>query len=253
MNIEQHYLLNLKRRPERLFTWLGAQDQMGFDFSKLTVFEAVDGKSFRNAKEITDYGSRIGNLSYLADRNNNDPNITARGIVAGTLSALVMLKKIAESGSDKYTVIWEDDAVLTIPYRAFALLSLPRNANIATFGSMFAWSNPEDCIEARKNAEIHKRLPFYHGVVGAGFLRCYAVNSEGAEQLLELHREKWSEHFSYEGLMLLNSRLPSLYTYIPEIIRLTCISGITSDIFLEINEHVPWKRMSIKEIYGDLS
>ena len=92
MNIEQHYLLNLKRRPERLFTWLGAQDQMGFDFSKLTVFEAVDGKSFSNAKEITDYGSHIG-FSYLADRDNDDPNITARGIVGRNALSIGYAKK----------------------------------------------------------------------------------------------------------------------------------------------------------------
>lgn len=249
MHIEKHFLLNLKRRPERLYAWLGAQDQMKFDFKKLTVFQAIDGKAFKNSQAITEYGADMG-LGYLPERHNFDPNLASRGIVAGTVSALVMLKNVSESGSDRYTVFWEDDAVLRIPYKAFAGLSVPRDANIVVFDHHFAHTSPDVSIQAEDTSKIHARLPFYQGVVGAGFLRCYAVNAEGAEQLLALHREKWDEHFAMEGLVVRNSNLPNLYTYIPKIIRLTGISGVTSDIFTDKNKPVKWKTTSAEDLYG---
>ena len=250
MKIEQHYLLNLKRRPERLFTWVGAQDQMDFDFSKLTVFEAIDGKNFANTREIAVYAAQLG-FKYLLDRVNEDEDIASRGILARNVSALVMLKQIAESESDGYTVTWEDDVILKIPYDAFKRLSVPKDANIVVFDGQFAMDDPERHLKVSDAANIHKRLPFYQGIIGYGFLRCYAVNSNGAEQLLKLHREK--EKMCFDGLLKQNYNvLPHLYTYIPRIMSLSYVSGVYSDIFVEnriTDTGVAWKTASVETLY----
>ena len=59
MKIQQHYLMNLKRRPDRLYAWLGAQRQMRFNFQKLTVFEAIDGTPFASIGEMAVFASQI--------------------------------------------------------------------------------------------------------------------------------------------------------------------------------------------------
>ena len=180
----QHYVINLKRRPERLFTWVGVQDQMGFVFEDITVFEAVDGKAFRNKRAIAEYAVELG-FDYwepLLKGKKNIGHLADRGLTAGALSSLCLLREIADKDGSDYTVLWEDDCVLTVPYTALKTIAVPRDADIVVFGKMFANAQMEEATALWNSREdrLVEGIPFYHGCVGAGFLRCYAVNAEGA-------------------------------------------------------------------------
>ena len=251
MPIKQHYLLNLKRRPQRLYTWIGAQDQMGFDFSKLTIFEAINGKAFATVGEMAESLSYIG--CDLIDRqiNNDNDSMIYKGLYGGLFSAIVMLLQIEAASTDEYTVIWEDDAVLTEPYDVIRNIHIPEDANIITFGKGFD-EHATHLVEKWDQREeyLHESNIFYHGIMGCGFTRCYAVNSEGANQLLDLHRREPTS--CYEGALMAHPDQPHLYTYAPDIVRLIHSSGFVSDIFPdERNRKVLFKRTSVKKIYKE--
>lgn len=240
MKIKQHYLLNLKRRPERLYAWLGYQQAMGFDLPKLTVFEAVDGRSFEIQSDIANFAHRLNLQMFEHARNNQDTSLKGRGLLAETVSTALILTEIAKSKSDEYTVIWEDDAVLKIPYVDFVNINLPPDANIIAFDKFRSKSPHDQHLWDNREKKIHNKN-FYNGIVGPGFLRCYAVNAQGATQILSLPAKG-----NYDGVMMNNCDIPHLYTYIPNIIRITWISGIASDTFSNLHAIQEWKVMSLK-------
>ena len=92
MEIQEHYVLNLKRRPEKLYAWIGAQWQMGFDFEKLTVFEAFDARQYKNLgdmlKKVGDYFF-ANQLNYTKGYGIMQDEYGAMGYIGNMISKLV--------------------------------------------------------------------------------------------------------------------------------------------------------------------
>ena len=161
-----------------------------------------------------------GGLSH--EYRTTQPYITARGIVAGTLSALVMLKM--EEG---WYAVWSDDAVLRVPYWTFEAVVEEADSLgleiIAPFGiicheKLDQWSSRQ-LIEGSVN--------FYKGFVTLGETM-FVLKPSGAQQLLDVqgkHFGVWLDILGFHYHSEFQNVGTCVHKYIEEHIH---ISGIVS-------------------------
>jgi len=188
----RHYVINLERRPERLWAWLGAQDRMGFPVNDVTVFYGVDAHAFQTIGEVIQHAKEHG-LVDLPDKHHLQSSPIDFGILGLRLSHEFLLRKIMGLNSDRWRIIWLDDVVLTRPYEHFkaAICNAPSDAKAITV------NNQLQTISG-KALEKHPQFPFYHGTVGHTANHCMAVLPEGAKKIVEIGKSGLS---SYEYVL----------------------------------------------------
>ena len=202
MNIQQHYLLNLKRRPERLYAWIGSMDAMAFDFERLTVFEAFDATNYRSIgemlKETGKYFEKNG-LDYRQEYNHiaSDNKPYMNGLIANMISKLLMLLDIEKAEDPSvWFMLWEDDVVLKKHYQDLIAVQPPEGA------TMFAF---------------HANQAF-------------AVNKEGAHSILEVYRKK-SYLGELENFLRAHPDMKGLIISEKKFTRVIRLRDFISDIF----------------------
>ena len=236
MEVKQHYLINLKRRPERLYAWLGGQAQRGFDFEKLTVVEAYDGTGFNSQRAVfepvSDFLLERG-LDYTTGFSPVEPKIDRRGIAGLLITTLCILlhqeERIHTLNADDYFLLWEDDVYLNCPYRALIDVQLPEDA------TMIALFTPPNLDHLKK----HLTLPFRHGAKGVKPQRIFAFNKEGLTQILNGYRKERIE-YDLELFFLRHPDLPGFYSSEKTYGKFVWFEGLYSDI-------APWKTVERKD------
>lgn len=223
MNIQQHYLINLKRRPERLFAWLGAQHQMDFDFEKLTVVEAHDGAEYQTVGSlfdpVRDYFFQRG-MDYrgnVSNENTDRVKISLRCLLITRLIIFLHLEELINS--DNYFMMWEDDVYLSYPYKDLIDVQLPTDA------TMIAFHTPDPINYLKK----HRMLPFRHGAHRIRAPQAFVFNKEGLSKILNLYREKQME-YDLEHFFKVYNNLPGLYSSEKNYAHLVHFSDLSSDI-----------------------
>ena len=159
----KNYVINLKKRPERLYIWLGYQAAKGLDFSNLTICYGCDGRKeypeleLRKASEL---GIKISQ-DFVFQHISEDPD------------------------PESWHIVWLDDIVIKGAYHQYKHIekeieSQPENACV-----VFLYKNDPHTV-------FHR---------GCGVDRCIALTPVGAEKMLalgQLYPEK-----SYEPVFTL--------------------------------------------------
>lgn len=240
MEIVKNYLINLKRSPERLYTWLGAQDQMDFDFGKLTIVEAVDGKDFESVRSIFDYAADLGFTAWRdLDASHVSPIL---GYIANTITYHSILYEIASANTPdtQYYLIWEDDWVLNIPWLSLNFTTVPPDAKVIL--PLFHKVVIAEKMDVYKNEPYSEWIfPYYKGCIGWGAQYCTTLNSAGAKFVFELMNERIGEGdggLIYESLFMEHGEdIPGLYTFGHELFRGTQISKVFS-LTLDLQDEI---------------
>jgi len=178
------FVINLKRQPERLHTFLTQNKASGIDFNR---FEAIDGTEV-GAADVHDRIVATGALNYT------------RGMIGNAMSHLAMWRRCAEQ--TKPFVVFEDDAVVSADFKLqFSSLTrqvrdwdlillgyntdVPLELNIAPgidYGGRFSVKFPtakhlSDFAASTYPVGLH-RLVMAMGICG------YAVTPKGAQILM---------------------------------------------------------------------
>ena len=223
MNIQQHYLINLKRRPERLFGWLGAQHQMDFDFEKLTVVEAHDGAEYQTVGSlfmpVRDYFFQRG-IDYRGSVKSESTDRLKIGLRCLLITRLIIFLHLEERiNSDDYFMMWEDDVYLNYPYKDLIDVQLPADA------TMIAFHTPDPINHLKK----HRTLPFRHGAHHIRAPQAFVFNKEGLSKILNLYRKERME-YDLEPFFSHYNNLPGLYSSEKNYAHLVHFSDLSSDI-----------------------
>lgn len=222
MNISQHYVINLKRRPERLYAWLGAQSQMGFDFSKLTVVEAFDAAAWHTWGDffteffVYFHENGIDYSGLLGSRKNNTHAHYGHTFLGMTRLAIFLETEKHENDTD-YFMMWEDDMCLKVPYEDLLACDLPSDATMVGLHDHYGDSLRHPSKEFRVNPKA-LRVP-----------QAFLFNKKGASTILDYYRET-GDVLDLEHLISKRPDLPGLYT---------SVKNYTHPVFL-------------KEFYSDL-
>lgn len=206
----KHYVINLKRRLDRLYAWIGAMDRHQFDFSTLTILEAIDASEFTDTRSYLEYIVSIGFSRYQRHlKGNIELDYRTRACCSLKLAIDFILNKIAAEAEKSWSVLWLDDVVLNVDYSFFeqAILTAPSDAEVILFAKGIM-SEPV----------AHETLPFYKGVVGNRGNYCMAVTPDGAKKLLSISAtDFWN---SYENLMFETDLDTSfIYTHTPDFVE----------------------------------
>jgi len=192
MHIE-HFVINLERRIERLWAWLGAQKRMGLPVNDVTIFYGVDAHAFESIGEVIQYAKKHG-LVDLPDKDPSNASFTDFGALGLRLSYDFLLRKITRLDSKTWYVIWLDDMALRNvsrqPYEDFKniLFNAPSDARvIAARGA--GW----------KQLERHLQFPFFYGTTGHKWDHCIVVSVEGSERLIQIG--ELANLFPYDALI----------------------------------------------------
>ena len=255
MKIEQHYCLNLKRRPERLYAWLGCQWRARFDFSKLTIFDAFDAQPFEHIGamllDVKDIFMQNG-LDYRKAFMNRNGSFDSKGLIGNMISKLLMLIEIEKHPSDDYFMLWEDDIVLNRErnYQELISTELPSDATLIAFHSR------EKDKGKLHGLPKHPTLPFRKGTHGIKANQALMLTKQGAKTILDIYRQD-TPLLELEFFIDRYRDLPGLWTSEINFADIVYIEGVESDIHQghERNEHVNdmfiyFKEQSIKDIYG---
>ena len=218
MNIK-HYVINLKRRPDKLWAWIGAMNCYGFPFQNLTIFEAIDAKEFASIDTLVEFAAKIrlegyaklykkivdGKLPILKSQH-------FKNLIALNLGITVLLKGIEKQDDKDWHVIWLDDVVLDIVYTKFKelLTNSPENAAAIAFNKIH-----------KPDLEIlvHSSLLFYHGPYNK-FDHCFAVTSAGAGKIINIKKRRnlyhsWETVISYKLSHKYQIDTSYMYTAVP--------------------------------------
>ena len=252
MEIQEHYVLNLKRRPERLYTWLGCQWHAGFDFSKLTVFQAFDASEYPHIGamllDVKDIFLQNG-LDYRKGFMNRLSSVEGKGLVGNMISKLLMLIEIEKHPSDAYFMLWEDDIVFhrERTYQELISTELPSDAE------MIAFHSREKDKERLHELPKHPTLPFWKGTHGIKANQALMLTKRGAKMILDIYRQD-TPLLELEFFIDRYRDLPMLYTSDKNFADIVYIVGIESDIHPhernENNTYIEFKEQSMEDIYG---
>lgn len=253
MKIEQHYCLNLKRRSERLYTWLGCQWKAGLDFSKLTVFQAFDAYQYPHIGamllDVKDIFLQNG-LDYRKGFMNRLGSREGKGLVGNMISKLLMLIEIEKHPSDDYFMLWEDDIVINRDRTYSELIStkLPSEATLIAFHS------PERLNAQLQELPRHPALPFFKGTHGVKANQALMLTKQGAKTILDIYRRD-VPLLELEFFIDKYRDLPGLYTSDKNFAEAVYIEGSESDIHPHTrndgtNRYIEFKTQSIEDLYG---
>ncbi len=186
----KHYVINLERSPERLWTWLGYQTSRNFDFENLTICRGIDGNDFKRVREVHELGVSCGIRGEALPRQSKNRHTIGRACLR--LGQDILLHRIKEKEGEEWHVIWEDDNVLRSEYTSFLAffqdLQIDKNIQVVNCQS-HKWPNAAgDRKWNERETRRHPSLPLYQGISGSGFSHCFAVTPMGASLLLELCR-----------------------------------------------------------------
>lgn len=267
MTIREHYLLNLRRRTDRLNAWLGWQHAQLFNFKNLTIVEALDGIEYATVGEVAAAGVELGWLEFAPLTACEHTDTKLRCLLAGAIGGLQILKSIAEDKKGWYC-FWEDDCVLTVDFIDFLKTKPPKNAKVLQVAKNHRYLIPD-----AKDSRLTKDGKFFRGARylnldneyydGWCFSQCFAVTPSGAQLLIDTYiseiavmSDYLSENaafdsegpgFYFERLLMKNPDLPQTYTTIEPVTRLLWINA--PDIFSE-NAAVDatWRAVSLSNV-----
>jgi len=271
IEIDRHYVLNLKKRSLRLGAWLGSNIAFGFpvDRETLTIVSGIDASRYGAFEDIVDDGidSDIKELEILKDLS-GPINFRYKGLLAATIAQVRILKRIEKgSKANTWSVVWEDDCILNGRYEAhFPNMTVPEDACILQIAKNHHYrENPEDPYLS-ENPNFYKGLRYPNhddAHYSMCFSQCYAVNPKGASMLLQLwadtlptvverlkmepetpHHPLYFEHLAAE-----NPDMSHSYTYRPPITRILWIKGHAADVFIENQEHgLEFRNLRVREL-----
>ena len=189
----KHYVINLKRRPDKRAFWLGWNMSRDFPIEDMTFIEAVDANSFVGVKELAEFMVEKGFSAYEELVSDPSSYTDPIGFMGLRVTHDLLLKKIAGTASPRehQSVIWNDDEVLINNYDHFQdfasrialvekvdVVGVPTDPHRWIRGGMRRWENREK--------RRHPTLPLYRGCVGSGYNQCMILNSQGAAKLLKV-------------------------------------------------------------------
>ena len=188
----KHFVINLRRRPERLAFWGGYMFSKGLPVDEVTIMEAVDAKVFTKLGDIFKYATKIGLPHYQPHIDNDKPVVPPS--VGLRLSHELLLNHIAGKPSEAdYYVIWLDDQVLKVNIEVFEdhIKSFSTDPDIKIVGMKYA-AYPERDKEnrwERRDEQLHPNISVYKGCIGSQFNECMVLTHEGVK-LLSMHLKK---------------------------------------------------------------
>lgn len=189
----KHYVLNLKRRPDKLASWIGAMDQAGYDFEDFTVFEAINAQTLTD-RDMIDIACALhpryasSNLSNVKETIFYEDRVQRVPHFAMKLGCEAIWTEIANAEDDIWHCVWLDDVVFAhhMTYEKYVgiLSELPRDAEvvIGNRGQLYA-----DIDETVPPPMQHPRMPFFIGgiVTSLSDLQM-AIKPTGARKLLQM-------------------------------------------------------------------
>ena len=222
--MEQHYLISLKRTPERTWSWVGTQSVHGFPFDKTTLFDAVDFLDYPTNGDLWEFLVSVG--VNFAKQGLENKEVAAQPLKSGALavfaSKLVLFKEIANMPDGWYT-IWSDDAVLTVPYRTFEHV-IERSEGFEIIVPFVPLNRHFPDIWLNKKF-VDGQPEFYDGFIGAGE-SMFVLRPSGAQQLLNVQAQRfdtWLDVLGGHNNHLFQNVATFVHPYIREHIS---ISGI---------------------------
>ena len=246
MNIK-HYVINLKRRPDKLWAWIGAMDRHNFPLNSLTVVEAIDAKSFPTLQNLFEYAIEMGFNDYkkILERMKREDLSFGKyvdAVISLKLSISLILLHISNQDEHDWSTIWLDDILLIEHYGEFQkMLQLAPKETKAIFPAKSkGWEN--------RNITIHKGGNFYNGTIGNKSDHCLVINKIGADHLLKIGNRNLLH--AYETCMLHYPDQSNLFTYIKDITEhVEYYFPVSSDIFGESKDrNLPFKVLNHKDL-----
>ena len=206
MDLKQNYVISLERTPERLWTWMGANDALGLPHHSVTVYRGVDWKDFQNNAEIAEFLREQGLSFANTERIENmrwGPHFSNRA------SKWMVIKHITEQ-PDGWYLMWEDDVSLDVPYAVlqWMLGGVPEDIGVV---SCYGHPVPTHMDIWTERTEVKGAKFLYEGFIGFGAEHCLCLRPWGAEKFLEICGEKYPANI--EGLVCDLNIQPSLRTF----------------------------------------
>lgn len=186
--IKQHFLVSLKRTPNRLWTWVGAQYVRRFPLDRTVLVEGVDFLNYASIGECCEHlrlcGLTLADKALSREKFCSEPIHPAFAVFA---SKWLILQRITTL-PDAWYGVWSDDAFLQTPYLTF-------EKNVATARGYEILVPLADAHPEHASLWVHRELDaenplFYKGFINYGETM-FVVRPSGAQQLLD----KSEEHF----------------------------------------------------------
>lgn len=172
------YVINLKRRPERLQKFLSIYQ---YSINTLELFEAFDGKNIGNNGNIEniDHDDQL-----LVDKFSN---VLTSGEIGCFISHLKIWQNIVNNNIEIAT-IYEDDCIFTPEYKVFMdSLTIPDNVNLLYPGGRFKpnFVVPNNTVHICNNIYKHN-YNFWNNALYDRTTHCYIITYKMANFLINL-------------------------------------------------------------------
>lgn len=179
----EHYVINLKRRPDRLYFWFGCQRALGLYAVKheksdlVHVCYAIDQSDVDLMESCYEHFSRWG------------------GYTALRIGMDIIFEHIANREEGWYCV-WIDDHILSVPYDEFMRFF----SKLETSPDILAVTCHSAGRDRVKNKIKHPDFELYKGFLPIKSDCCLVLKPAGAKLLLEFARKTGDPYSCYEAL-----------------------------------------------------
>ena len=248
----KHYVINLKKRPERLDFWRGYMAAFDFPIGNdhTRVIEAVDKDDFQNHAELFAYARELG-----FDWEYTPHPVWERlstGYTALRLTHDILLREIAYLPEGEYHCIWLDDQVLNMDYENFEsyvgqFKSDPAVQVVSMHLEPFVDLDETEKTPVNKrwldrNLYRHPSLPLYRGCVGTMYNTCMVVTSAGGARLLEAGSLHAGATYIYVACQMFTETSENFWTTAFELTENLDDSLVGSDILDTLSKVIPWSK-----------
>ena len=234
--MEQHYLISLRRTPERLWAWVGAQSVHGFPFKDTTLYYGVDYLDYPTHGDLYQFLVDVG--VDFAKKGVENKSFASQPLKDGALAVFaskwVLFNKIAQM-PDSWYGVWSDDAILALPYRVFE--DAIRHSE--EFEIIAPYVGPHrNCPDIWLNKQfVDERSDLYQGFIGYGETM-FMVRPSGAKQFLDVqtnHFHTWLDTLGSHHNDEFRNVATFAYPYIKEHVN---ISGIQTTKHKEFSDGI---------------
>ena len=238
--IKQHFLVSLKRTPERTWSWVGAQSVHGFPFDKTTLFEAIDFRDFPTNGDLYRFLVNSG-IDFAKQGVEKEPFASEplRSPSLAVFASKWCVFKIIAEKPDGWYGVWSDDAILTVPYQTFrgAVESVDGFEVLVPFVPAH-----KNCPEIWLNKEfVNGRTDLYKGFIGYGE-SVFILKPSGAQQLLDVQDRNfntWLDTLGSEHNDQFQNVATFAYPYIKEHSNISGMRSTSAREFEDGIHHVP--------------
>ena len=220
----KHFLINLKRRPDRLQFWLRHHAVLGIDPNDVIVVEAVDKSQFTDFSEIAAFAMDLGLTEWkiFSEYHGGDDLL---GYASLRLTHDLVFRHIIETVPPGERVsISNDDEVLNVDRETYTAY-LAQVFDVITpdiFTLTHHLFKGETDVYDQRFQHLHASGLFFTRCIGGGANQWFLITPEGAKWARDLgrpHPDQSYLHVWYVNRQVTDERV---YTALPEF---TCNTG----------------------------